>query len=235
MTSGPAGPADWDARYAAGAPWGSEPNVWVRAHTEDLRPGRALDVASGDGRHALWLAAQGWDVDAVDFSAVAVERGSARAERLAATGLLPGTVRWHVADVTTHLPPAARSDLVLLAYLHLPAPALATTLGHATRALAPGGLLVLVGHDRSNLTHGVGGPQDPAILTDAATVAEVLAAAGLRVRLATVEERPVPDADRPARDTVVVAERQDGHPDPVARTRSAPRPAAQITPTRHAG
>ena len=208
----------WDARYAAGAPWGAEPNVWVREHAEGLAPGRALDVASGDGRHALWLAGQGWDVDAVDFSAVAVERGRARAEHLAATDLLPGTVRWHVADVTTYRPPAARSDLVLLAYLHLPAPALATTLGHAARAVAPGGRLVLVGHDRSNLTQGVGGPQDPTILTDAATVAEALAAAGLRVRLARVEERPVPDADRPARDTVVVAEREDGHADPTART-----------------
>ena len=64
-----------------------------------------------------------------------------------------------------HIPAAAPGfDLVAIFYLQLPAEPLAAALGNAVRALAPGGTLLLVGHDASNLARGYGGPQDPAVL-----------------------------------------------------------------------
>lgn len=208
MSQAPRGSAAaWDARYAAGSPWPDGPNATVREVVEPLRPGRARDVACGDGRHAVWLAGLGWQVEAVDFSAVAVERGRRTAERLAADGALLGSVSWHVADVSTDRPEPASADLVLLAFLHLPPDQARDALALSARAVAPGGLMLVVGHDRSNLEHGTGGPQRPEVLTDLDAVTRALVSAGLRVDRAEVLTRPVEGADRPALDTVVLARR----------------------------
>ncbi len=200
--------AHWDARYAAGSPWGREPNRTVREIVTPLAPGRALDVAAGDGRHSLWLASLGWDVDALDFSTTAMEHGRAAAERLTAAGELTGRVRWEVADATETVPPPLAYDLVLHAYLHLPPLAAAAALAHSTSGVAPGGLFLLVGHDATNLTHGVGGPQDPTVLTDVDTVRAAMEAGGLSIERAEVVERAVTGAQRPALDTLVLGRRR---------------------------
>ena len=201
------GSAQWDARYAAGSPWGREPNRTVREVVSALTPGRARDVAAGDGRHALWLAAGGWDVDALDFSTTAMERGRASADLLADSGELRGTVTWQVADATVDVPEPGAYDLVLHAYLHLPPDAARTAVELSASGVAPGGSFVLVGHDRSNLEHGVGGPQDPAVLTDLEAVTSAMRAAGLTIDRAEVVRREVAAAARPALDTLVVARR----------------------------
>lgn len=193
----------WDTRYANSPDlvWTAEPNRFVVEETAELKPGRALDLAAGEGRNAIWLAERGWQVTAVDFSRVAVERGRALA------GQRGVQVDWQVADLTAYQPAADRVDLVLIAYLHLPAADLAAILHRARRALRPGGTLVLVGHDLANLARGVGGPQDPTVLqTPEAVVAEL---DGLRVRRAETARRPVRVDERTvdALDTVVVATR----------------------------
>lgn len=193
----------WDERYRTGDPWGSAPNVFVREVAEPLAPGRALDVAAGDGRHSLWLARHGWTVDAVDFSAVAMARG----ERLAAAQGLADLTRWHVLDVVGEPLPRGPYGLVVVAYLQLHATDLRLALTAACRRLAPGGTAVLVGHDVSNLRDGVGGPQDATVLWDADDVAAAARAAGLAVQEAGVRERAVPGAGQAARDAVVVARR----------------------------
>ncbi|RQX55381.1 class I SAM-dependent methyltransferase, partial [Micromonospora chalcea] len=150
----------WDSRYAdtPGLVWSAEPNRFVVESVAGLTPGSALDIAAGEGRNAVWLAGQGWRVNAVDFSTVAVERGRQMA---AARGV---TVDWRVADVTAYRPVPNSYDLVLISYLHLPAAEFAGVLAAAKSALRPGGTLVVVGHDLANLTGGTGGPQDPAVL-----------------------------------------------------------------------
>ncbi|TFV86012.1 class I SAM-dependent methyltransferase [Blastococcus sp. CT_GayMR16] len=147
---------DWDERYAERQQWSAEPNAQVAALLADLPPGDAVDLAAGEGRHALWLAGLGWHVTAVDFSDVGLARGRAQ----------PGAdrVSWVTADVTTWSAEPASLDLVLVAYLHL---AEADTTALFTRAvgwLRPGGRLLVLGHDVENLTAGVGGPQEPGIL-----------------------------------------------------------------------
>ncbi|MGW2237435.1 class I SAM-dependent methyltransferase, partial [Streptomyces sp. NPDC001759] len=93
--------ADWDQRYRGSElVWRAEPNRFVEEELRDLEPsGRAVDLAAGEGRNAVWLAERGWEVDAVDFSGVALEK----AERLAAgRGVRLRTVR---ADLTAWTAP----------------------------------------------------------------------------------------------------------------------------------
>jgi SAM-dependent methyltransferase len=152
---------DWDSRYAAVEQvWSLGPNQFVAAELADLPPGRAVDLACGEGRNAIWLAERGWQVTALDFSRVAVDRGRRTA------GELP--VEWRVDDaLTAALPPA---DLVLLAYLQLPDAERRAAVRRGFAALDPGGTFLLVAHDSTNLTEGTGGPQDAAVLYTAEDV-----------------------------------------------------------------
>ena len=191
---------DWDARYAASElVWGAEPNRFVVEEFTAVAPGRAVDLGAGEGRNALWLAERGWLVTAVDFSPVA----AARARRLARNRGVD--LDWVVADVVRYRPEPAGFDAALVAYLHLDPPLLAEVLHHAVAALAPGGRIVVIGHDVTNLEQGVGGPRDPRILyTPESILAELGELSVLRAGRAT---RPVPGADGPAQaiDTVVCA------------------------------
>ncbi len=194
----------WDERYAASEHlWPLEPNVHVAGVLADAPAGRALDWAAGEGRHALWLAERGWQVTAVDFSSVAIDRGRQRAAR---AGL---QVDWQVRDVTTWQPPAAAFDLVLIAYLHLPAGILRSSHRAAASAVAPGGRLLVVDHDLTNLTEGVGGPPDPDRLVTPDSVVADLEGTGLHVDRAERVHRDV-DTDEGTRiaiDCLVVATR----------------------------
>ncbi len=192
----------WDARYAATESlWSFEPNRFLVGETAALAPGRALDLACGEGRNALWLAARGWQVTAVDFSGVALDRGRERAERDDLT------LEWVQADVLQWAPPERGFDLVAILYLHLRGAELRPVLRRAADAVAPGGTLLVVAHDATNLADGHGGPQDPALLY---TPADVTAAiAGLAVQRAERVRRPVatPAGERTAIDSLVRAVR----------------------------
>jgi SAM-dependent methyltransferase len=159
--------ADWDERYGEKQQWSSEPNRLVADLLADVPPGDAVDLAAGEGRHALWLAGRGWRATAVDFSAVGLDRGRAQ----------PGSeaVSWVVADVRTWTAADASLDLVLVAYLHLPQEETGPLLRRAVGWLRPGGRLLVLGHDVENLTAGVGGPPDPEILHSVERLAPVAA------------------------------------------------------------
>ncbi len=150
----------WDERYGeTDFIWAVEPNRFVVAETKDLPAGSALDLACGEGRNAIWLAEQGWQVTAVDFSRVGTEKG----KRLAH---LRGTeIEWVVADLVDYELGVGFYDLVLLCYLQVPEAERRLIMAKACRAVAPGGTLLWIAHDLSNLTHGVGGPKAPAVLS----------------------------------------------------------------------
>lgn len=189
----------WNRRYAGSElVWTAEPNRFLVAEVGDLPSGRALDLACGEGRNAVWLSERGWEVVGVDFSDVAL----GKARRLAdARGV---QVEWRVADLLAFRPEPGRYDLVLVFYLQLPAHERRPVLAHAAGAVAPGGTFLLVGHDRQNLERGFGGPSDPDVLLDADEVAGELP--GLEVERAEQVLRPV-QGERDAIDTVVRARR----------------------------
>ncbi len=153
---------EWDERYSgAEFEWTTRPNQFVAAELPDLPPGRALDLAAGEGRNSVWLAERGWRVTAVDFSRVGLEKGRKLAT---ARGLDEARIEWIVADLSDYEPERDAFDLVLIAYFQVGAGLRATVLSRAAAALVPGGTLFVVGHDLSNLTEGVGGPQYPEVL-----------------------------------------------------------------------
>jgi SAM-dependent methyltransferase len=156
---------EWDERYAERQQWSSEPNALIAELLAGLPPGDAVDLAAGEGRHALWLAARGWRVTAVDFSAVGLGRGRTQAGA--------EQVTWVAADVTTWTARQDSLDLVLVAYLHLPEDYSLAVLTRAVGWLRPGGRLLVLGHDVDNLSAGVGGPQEPAILHSVERLAPV--------------------------------------------------------------
>ena len=116
-------------------------------------------------------------------------------------------VQWVEADLRSYQPAQDEYDLVLIAYIHFTAPDFAALLAAAASALAPGGTLLVVGHDVDNISHGYGGPQDPGILHRADRIVSALP--GLTVRRAGQARRAVsvPDGERTAIDTVVRLER----------------------------
>jgi SAM-dependent methyltransferase len=200
------GREDWNERYrGAELLWTAEPNRLLAAQVVDLPVGRALDVACGEGRNAIWLAQQGWDVTAVDFSEVALGKA---AQLAASRGV---EVEWVLEDVLRYEPEPLTFDLVVVLYLQLPVAELAAALRGAANAVAPGGTLLVLGHDSTNLTEGYGGPKDASVLFTPDDVIPLLA--GLVVERAETVERIVSlsDRDAVALDALVCARRPDAH------------------------
>ncbi len=183
----------WDERYAAeDRVWGGEPNRFVVQYLSDLEPGSAIDLGAGEGRNAVWLAARGWDVTAVDFSPV----GLAKARAMAAEA---GVALATVAEDVLAFEPSMHTDLVLLSYLQIPDAAQTALLGRVALWLRPGGRVFVVAHDKANQ---VGGPPDEGVRYSVEQT--VAALEGLQIEVAEVAERDG------ALDTVVLA-RQQGH------------------------
>src|SRR3954466_2691242 len=113
---------DWNRRYAGSELiWSAAPNRLFAAEAVGLPPGRALDLACGEGRNAIWLAERGWTVTAVDFSDVAVEKGRSR----------NADIDFRVADVLELEPDEQTYDLVIVFYLQLRAAEMETVLRRA--------------------------------------------------------------------------------------------------------
>lgn len=151
----------WDVRFAEPElAYGDQPNDFLREAAANLEPGRALCLAEGQGRNAVWLAERGFATTAVDLSAV----GLRRARNLAASrGVNIETV---VADLSTWQAEPSSFDLVVAIFAHLPSPARAQMHQMAARALKPGGRLILEAYTPRQLAHNTGGPRDVAMLVE---------------------------------------------------------------------
>ena len=202
---------EWDERYreaaanGSGHLWHSVPSPHLIEAVSSLDPARALDLATGDGRNALWLAERGWDVTGVDSSAVGI---GIAADRAAAAGL---EIDWVVGDALQWTP-ADLFDLITITYLHLAEAELSTVIGRSAGWLAPGGRMLVIGHARSNLSPGAPRPRDPAVLHTPAELASAATAAGLTVLEARTVERHVAelahgdhDPSGPAIDALLLA------------------------------
>ncbi len=133
--------ASWDQRYRDGSYQPrSAPFSLLEQMIDRLPRGRALDIACGGGRNALFLAAHGYEVEAVDGSpeALRLAEGQARARGLA--------VRWTEADLDDYAPPeTGYAVIVNCFYLNRP------LLGRLTDALADDGYIFIEQHLRTFL------------------------------------------------------------------------------------
>jgi 2-polyprenyl-3-methyl-5-hydroxy-6-metoxy-1,4-benzoquinol methylase len=151
----------WDDRYRTAREgqrvWSAVAPQLVQDTVSEWTPGRALDLATGEGRTAIWLAGQGWQVTGADFSSEAISQATDRARD---AGL---DVNWIVADATSW-EPEERFDLITMMYLQLPAAVLTPLLAKVAGWLNPGGHLLVLSHDVANIETGAPGPRDPAVL-----------------------------------------------------------------------
>lgn len=142
--------AAWDQRYRSrDALWSGNPNRYLVSEAEGLPPGLALDVGAGEGADAIWLAARGWRVTAVDISSVALARAAAHATDRGDE--IAGRIEWRHEDLTSSRPPKTSFDLVSAQYLHLAAAERSYVFPRLAAAVAPGRTLLIVGHHPSDL------------------------------------------------------------------------------------
>ncbi|MFO1272845.1 MAG: class I SAM-dependent methyltransferase [Rubrivivax sp.] len=145
----------WNRRYAGeGFLFGTEPNAWLREHAQAFPAGgRLLCVADGEGRNSVWLARQGFRVDAFDVADQAVAKARAFARREGVS------VDYAVMDCDAVAWPEAAYDGVAAIFIQFADPALRARLfERIVRCLRPGGVLVLQGYTPRQLEYKTGGP-----------------------------------------------------------------------------
>ncbi|HEV7211636.1 MAG TPA: FAD-dependent oxidoreductase [Blastococcus sp.] len=175
----------WEERYrSAPGLWSGRANDVLVTEVADLPPGRALDAGAGEGGDALWLAGRGWRVTALDLSEVALERGA----RAAAEQGLGDRVEWRQLDLTEETPEPGGYDLVTSSFLHPPADVREKVLRGLADAVAPGGTLLVVNHDPSELANGLPRHARPEDFASAEEVAGLLDPAEWELQV--VERRP---------------------------------------------
>jgi len=199
--------AYWEDRYGSdGFTWSGEPNAQLVAEVSGLAPGRALDVGSGEGGDAIWLARRGWTVTGTDIAEAALAKAARRAEAVDPDAA--ARIAWEQHDVTTWAPAPATFDLVSAQFMHLADPERAVLFRALAAAVAPGGTLLVVGHDLTDDPERLSHRRDLMF-----TVDDVLAAIegeGLVVEVAESRERAATSAHHgtgPMRDVVVRARR----------------------------
>ena len=199
----------WDERYRQhGDVWSRNPNPQLVSEASGLRPGSALDVGSGEGADAIWLARQGWRVTAVDISSVALDRASSRA---AQDPDAAQRITWTHQDLTKTAPPAGTFDLVSAQFMHVPKEQRDPLYHRLAASVAPGGTLLIVGHHPSDLDTGVRRPSAPGLLFTADEIAAVLDPEEWEILVCEARPRPAHDADGNTvtiRDSVLRAHRR---------------------------
>ena len=184
----------WDGRYGSAATiWSGNPNPHLVAQVADLRPGTALDVGSGEGADAIWLAEQGWQVTGIDVSMVALERA---AQLAAAAGHdVAERITWQQADILTWDPAPRQFDLVSAQFMHLPRSARDVVYRRLAAAVRPDGSLLIVGHHPSDLDTTMRRPNLPDLFFTAEQVAAGLDPADWQVVVAASPERQTLDCE----------------------------------------
>jgi 2-polyprenyl-3-methyl-5-hydroxy-6-metoxy-1,4-benzoquinol methylase len=144
-------PSSWEERYSGDETvWSGQPNPQLVAEVSALPPGTALDVGCGEGGDVIWLAEQGWRVTGADFSANGLARAARHAEE---AGVADRTDWWQV-DARTFEAGGRSFDLVTTHFLHPPDGGMVEVVGRLAEAVAPGGHLLVVGHEPSEVfTH----------------------------------------------------------------------------------
>ncbi len=184
----------WEERYRSRtAVWSGQPNLQLVAEAAGLDPGTALDVGSGEGADAIWLASRGWRVTAVDFATTALQRAAAHAQ--AGGAEVAGRIDWVHADLTTWAPPNQQFDLVSAQFMHLPAAGRQELFGRLAAGVAPGGMLLIVSHHPSDLRTTVPRPPMPELFYTAEEAGASLAPGRWDILVAEARPRRVSDPE----------------------------------------
>ena len=168
----------WDAKYETeDYVYTKLVNRFVKEYCEPLTPGTAMDIAGGEGRNTVWLAQQGWRVENVDFSQIALDKCLKFAEEEGVVGF----VDTNCASALDFEPNETPVDLAVIAYLQIPQAELRKAIERVSQHVKPGGHLVGVWHSRDNLEHSFGGPRDPEVLPNPELLSGYLEGLGFEI------------------------------------------------------
>ncbi len=178
------------------------PNAYLTELAAGLSPGRALDAGCGHGAEAIWLAACGWQVTAVDFSAKALEFGRATASALGTD--IAERVEWVEGDHGVWAPASEKFDLVSCLYVHV-AGSVEEMIGQLASGVAPGGTLLLVGHRPVDPATGQPTPAAGQVQVSVEEATAVLSGDAWELAVAEERERSIAGSGV---DAVIVATRR---------------------------
>jgi len=175
----------WDEKYKVDEfVYTKVENRFVKEYCEGLKPGRMIDLAGGEGRNSVWFAGLGWQVENIDFSAVALKKFADYASELGLSDKCLATV----ADATEFVPQQDQVDLGVIGYLQVPAPELRKAIRRLAKHIVSGGHLFGVWHARANLKGGFGGPRNPLVLPTVGFLKRALWGLGFEVIECTLRD-----------------------------------------------
>ncbi|MBN2606523.1 MAG: class I SAM-dependent methyltransferase [Thiotrichales bacterium] len=144
----------WDDRYAVDEyVYGTSPNTFLAEHFQQLPKGKVLCLAEGEGRNAVFLAEHGYDVTAVDNSAVGLEKAQILAQK---RGVAIETI---VADLAHFDLGQSKWDGIVSIFCHLPPAMRQRVHAQIPNALKPNGIFLLEAYCPKQLEYKTGGPQ----------------------------------------------------------------------------
>lgn len=163
----------WNERFGSTEyVFGLEPNDFLREQATKLPRGRVLSLGEGEGRNAVWLATQGFDVWSVDLSPVGVDKTLKLAESHGVT------VHASVGDLADYVIEPTTWDVIISIFAHTPPPIRKRIHRQVVSGLRHGGVYLLEAYTPSQIALGTGGPKDPSLMPTAELLADELS--GLR-------------------------------------------------------
>lgn len=167
---------------------------------------RAIELAGGEGRNAVWLAKQGWHVENVDFSQKALDKYLILAQEEGVAELCSATC----ADALKFEPLVSPVELAIIGYLQIPEAQLEVATRRIAGYVAHGGHLMGVWHSRDNLVGGFGGPRDPDVLPNVETITKALEGTGLTIQILENREGQIQTKEglKPSTTLVLLAKRE---------------------------
>lgn len=195
--------AYWEDRYAApGYAWSGNPNPVLVSESASLTPARALDIGSGEGGDAIWLAQLGWRVTGIDIAQSALDKARARSESISEE--VAARIEWQQHDLADWEPAPQSFDLVSSQFMHLADPLRSVVFRSFARAVAPGGTLLIVGHDISEAADDGHRAHMRELMYSVDDVVAAIDGEGLRVDIAESRLRESPGANGTSHHDVVV-------------------------------
>lgn len=202
--------ASWERRWSQAlrdhgdAVANRPPNAQLVEVAGELSPGRALDAGCGHGAETMWLAARGWEVTAVDFSATALDHARSTAERIGDD--VSGRITWLEGDLGVWSPEPRAFDLVHCLYVHV-AGSVEEMVTRLASGVAPGGTLFMVGHLPVDPQTGEPSPAAGQHQVTVDEALEALPTSAWKIEVAEVARR----ADSRGADAIVRAAYTGGH------------------------
>jgi SAM-dependent methyltransferase len=145
----------WDKRYSSiGFVYGTEPNTFFKDELDKLKAGNILLLGEGEGRNAVYAAAKGWNVDAVDFSTIAKKKALKLAEENSVS------INYEITDLSEYKPKSSYYNAAAIIFLHLNPKIRSDVHSKVVDSLIPGGTLIIEVYEKKQLGKDSGGPKN---------------------------------------------------------------------------